>query len=128
MPLCELKAATGERNEYSSLQTSWAAWCRTHLDEDITRGLRRELKAREHLSPQTYGQVMDKAREAVQRPAESLRGVLQASELSWDDTDLLRDYLLLRGKMSRHKEAPTRYGPPQGDISQEDVQNLLFAG
>lgn len=36
--------------------------------------LRRELTAREHLSPETYGMVMDKAREAVQRPVESLLG------------------------------------------------------
>ena len=39
--------------------------------------------------------VMDKAREAVQRPAESLLGVLQAAEVSWDDALDLRDYLLL---------------------------------
>lgn len=84
--LVELKAATGERNEYAALQTSWAEWCQQHLDQNITRGLRRELTAREHLSPETYGQVMDKAREAVQRPAESLRGALQATELSWEDT------------------------------------------
>ena len=96
-PLTELKGATGERNEYSALQTSWAAWCATHLDAKIERGLRRDLTAREHLSPETYGAVMDKAREAVQRPAESLLGALQAAEVSWDDADALRDYLLLRG-------------------------------
>lgn len=31
-PLNELKAATGERNEYAALQTSWAEWCQEHLD------------------------------------------------------------------------------------------------
>jgi hypothetical protein len=121
--LIELKAATGERNEYAALQTSWAEWCREHLDQNITRGLRRELTAREHLSPETYGQVMDKAREAVQRPAESLRGALQAAELSWEDTDLLRDYLLLRGEISRHKADPHGYEPPAGEVDRQWVES-----
>lgn len=121
--LVELKSATGERNEYAALQTSWAEWCQQHLDQGITRGLRRELTAREHLSPETYGQVMDKAREAVQRPSESLLGTLQAIDLSWDDTDLLRDYLLLRGEISRHREDPHGYEPPAGDIDRQWVQS-----
>ena len=79
--LGELKAATGERNEYAALQTSWAEWCQAHLDRDIVRGTRKELTQRQHLSPETYGAVMDKAREAVQRPAESLREALQVVEL-----------------------------------------------
>jgi len=33
----------------------------------------------------------------------------------------MRDYLLLSGEISRHKEALARYEPPQGDISQKDV-------
>lgn len=120
--LIELKAATGERNEYAALQTSWAEWCQQHLDQNITRGLRRALTARQHLSPETYGQVMDKAREAAQRPAESLRGALQATELSWEDTDLLRDYLLLRGEISRHRADPHGYEPPTGEIDRDEVQ------
>ncbi|MTH80329.1 hypothetical protein [Paracoccus aestuariivivens] len=119
--LVDLKAATGERNEYAALQTSWAEWCRAHLDQNITRGLRRELTGREHLSPETYGQVMDKAREAVQRPAESLLGVLQAVDLSSGETELLRDYLLLRGEISRHREDPRSYAPPKGEVDQEWV-------
>ena len=62
---------------------------------------------------------MDKAREAVQRPAETLRGALQAAELSWEDAYLLRDYLLLRGEISRHKEDPHGYEPPPGEIDEE---------
>lgn len=123
--LVELKAATGERNEYAALQTSWAEWCQQHLDQNIARGLRRELTARQHLSPETYGQVMDKAREAVQRPAESLRGALQATELSWEDTDLLRDYLLLRGEISRHRADPHGYEPPAGEIDRDEVQETV---
>lgn len=126
--LVELKAATGERNEYAALQTSWAEWCREHLDQSITRGLRRELTGRQHLSPETYGQVMDKAREAVQAPVESLREALQATELSWDDTDLLRDYLLLRGEISRHKEAPRTYEPPAGELDEEWVKQAALEG
>lgn len=124
--LVELKAATGERNEYAALQTSWAAWCQEHLDQSISRGLRRELTGREHLSPETYGQVMDKAREAAQRPAESLTGALQAIELSWEETDLLRDYLLLRGEISRHREDPRDYEPPAGDINRDWVEAAAF--
>lgn len=119
--LRELKEATGERNEYAALQTSWADWCRDTLDHEIVRGTRKELTQRQHLSPETYGAVMDKAREAVQRPAETLREVLQATELSWGDTDLLRDYLLLRGEISRHKADPEGYEPPAGDISRSWV-------
>lgn len=117
--LRELKEATGERNEYAALQTSWAEWCQTHLDREIVRGTRKELTQRQHLSPETYGAVMDKAREAVQRPAESLRGALQAVDLSWDDTSLLRDYLLLRGEISRHRKDPYGYEPPSGEIDEE---------
>lgn len=123
--LIELKAATGERNEYAALQTSWAEWCQQHLDQNITRGLRRALTARQHLSPETYGQVMDKAREAAQRPAESLRGALQTTELSWEDTDLLRDYLLLRGEISRHRADPHGYEPPKGEIDRHEVQETV---
>ncbi len=121
--LGELKAATGERNEYAALQTSWAEWCQAHLDRDIVRGTRKELTQRQHLSPETYGAVMDKAREAVQRPAESLREALQAVELSWDDTDVLRGYLLLRGEISRHREDPRGYEPPAGEIDEEWVEH-----
>ena len=117
--LGEVKAATGERNEYAALQTSWAEWCQAHLDPEIVRGTRKELTQRQHLSPETYGAVMDKAREAVQRPAETLRGALQAVDLSWEDADLLRDYLLLRGEISRHKEDPRGYEPPPGEIDEE---------
>lgn len=119
--LRELKEATGERNEYAALQTSWADWCRETLDHEIVRGTRKELTQRQHLSPETYGAVMDKAREAAQRPAETLREALQAVELSWGDTDLLRDYLLLRGEISRHKADPEGYKPPAGDISRDRV-------
>lgn len=120
--LGELKAATGERNEYAALQTSWAEWCQQHLDREIVRGTRKELTQRQHLSPETYGAVMDKAREAVQRPAETLRGALQAVELSWDDADLLRDYLLLRGEISRHREDPRGYRAPTGEIDEQWVE------
>ena len=52
-PLTELKAATGERNGYAALQTSLGGWCREHLGEKIEHGLRRDLTARENLSPET---------------------------------------------------------------------------
>lgn len=120
--LRELKEATGERNEYAALQTSWAEWCQAHLDREIVRGTRKELTQRQHLSPETYGAIMDRAREAVQRPAESLRGALQAVDLSWEDTDLLRDYLLLRGEISRHREDPHGYRPPPGEIDEQWVE------
>lgn len=127
-PLNELKQATGERNEYAALQTSWAEWCQQHLDHGITRGLRRALTASEHLSPETYGQVMDRAREAVQRPPESLLDAMQTVELSRDDTELLRDYLLLRGEISHHREDPQGYEPPKGDVSLEQVEEILAYG
>ncbi len=125
--LGELKAATGERNEYAALQTSWAEWCQAHLDREIVRGTRKELTQRQHLSPETYGAVMDKAREAVQRPAETLREALQAVDLSWEDTDVLRDYLLLRGEISRHREDPRGYRPPPGEIDEQWVRDSVWA-
>lgn len=126
-PLTELKTATDERNEFSALQTSWAEWCREHLDENITRGLRRELTAREHLSPETYGQIMDKARNALQRPVESVVEALQGAGLSEADTSLLRDYLLLRGEVIRHKQAPADYKPPEGDFDREYLDELIYS-
>jgi hypothetical protein len=126
--LRELKEATGERNEYAALQTSWAEWCQAHLDHEIVRGTRKELTQRQHLSPETYGAVMDKAREAVQRPAESLRGALQAADLSLGDTEDLRDYLLLRGEIIRHREDPHGYTPPRGDIDAEWAEQSARRG
>ena len=121
-PLVELKAATGERNEYAALQTSWAEWCQQHLDQNITRGLRRELTGREHLSPETYGQVMDKARMAVQRPAESLREALQAADLSEREIGTLQGYLALRSEMERHRRDPRGYEPPMGEFHASHIQ------
>jgi len=71
--LTELKGIAGERNEYAALQTSWADWCQQHLDRDIVRGTRKEITAREHMSPETYGAVMDKAREPSQGAGTRLR-------------------------------------------------------
>ena len=63
----ELKATTGERNEYSSLQTSWSNWARQTLDASIERGTRKTITDRQHLTPETYGAIKDKAREEVLR-------------------------------------------------------------
>jgi len=124
--LGELKAATGERNEYAALQTSWADWCRQNLDHEIVRGTRKELTQRQHMSPETYGAVMDKAREAVRTPAESLIGALQAAELSWGQTDQLRDYLLLRGEISRHREDPHGYEAPKGRLDRDEAHGAAL--
>ena len=78
--------------------------------------------------PETYGMVMDKAREAVQRPAESLLGALQAAEMSWDDADELREYLLLKGEISRHKQDPHGYKPPKGAITTMDAEMATRKG
>ena len=63
--LTELKGATGERNEYAALQTSWADWCGEKLDPEIVRGTRKEITQRQHVSPETYGAMLDKAREGL---------------------------------------------------------------
>ena len=96
--LRELKEATGERNEYSALQTSWADWCGQHLDRDIVRGTRKEITQRQHLSPETYGAVMDKARESVKAPSEGLWDAIRASDLSEDQTEALSALLMLKGE------------------------------
>jgi hypothetical protein len=114
--LTELKGIAGERNEYAALQTSWADWCQQHLDRDIVRGTRKEITAREHMSPETYGAVMDKARESLSEPPERLMDALRAVDLSHDDTERLRDYLLLKGEISRHKAMGRDYTPPEGDM------------
>ena len=114
--LTELKGIAGERNEYAALQTSWADWCQQHLDRDIVRGTRKEITAREHMSPETYGAVMDKARESLSEPPERLMDALRAVELSQRDTEHLRDYLLLKGEISRHKTMGRDYTTPEGDM------------
>ncbi len=87
--LTELKGIAGERNEYAALQTSWADWCQQHLDRSIVRGIRKEITKREHMSPETYGAVMDKARESLSEPPERLMDALKATELSYDDMEPL---------------------------------------
>ena len=101
--LRELKEATGERNEYSALQTSWADWCRENLDSEIVRGTRKEITQRQHLSPETYGAVMDKARESVRAPSEGLWDAIRDADLSERQTEALSGLLALKGDC-----------PPQG--------------
>ena len=115
--LTELKGIAGERNEYAALQTSWADWCQQHLDRDIVRGTRKEITAREHMSPETYGAVMDKARESLSEPPERFMDALRAVDLSHDATEHLRDYLLLKGEISRHKDMGRDYTPPEGEMT-----------
>ena len=101
---------TGERNEYSALQTSWADWCRENLDAEIVRGTRKEITQRQHLSPETYGAVMDKARENVRAPSEGLWDAVRDADLSEGQTEALSDLLMLKGEnlpVTRPKEAPT---------------------
>ncbi|RWR25515.1 hypothetical protein D2T29_21925 [Sinirhodobacter populi] len=115
--LVELKSATGERNEYSALQTSWADWAREHLDASMERGIRKEITSRQHLSPETYGLVKDQARaEAAQErdQAPDLYQTLRsASELPEGTIEGLRDYLLLQREAQAHKRDPRGYEPPQ---------------
>lgn len=115
--LVELKAATGERNEYSALQTSWADWSRQHLDAQIERGTRRVITDRQHLTPETYGLVKDKAREEVLRDQvrtpDVVRALQSASELPPGALDDLRDLLLLQREIQAHRRAPAAYEAPQ---------------
>lgn len=115
--LVELKAATGERNEYSALQTSWADWAREHLDAQIERGLRKEISNRQHLSPETYGLVKDQARaETAQerdQPSDLYQALQSASELPVGAIDDLRAYLLLQREAQAHKRDPRGYEAPE---------------
>ena len=100
--LVELKAATGERNEYSALQTSWADWSRQHLDSQIERGTRRTITDRQHLTPETYGLVKDRARaEALQerdQASEVVRALHSASGMAPEAIDELRDLFCSKGR------------------------------
>ena len=129
--LVELKAATGERNEYSALQTSWADWSRQHLDAQIERGTRRVITDRQHLTPETYGLVKDKAREEVlrdqMRTPDVVRALQSASELPPEALDDLRDLLLLQREMQAHRRAPTQYEPPMSEHLMEGPNNVALA-
>ncbi|WOI31447.1 hypothetical protein R1T40_00685 (plasmid) [Tritonibacter scottomollicae] len=114
--LRELKETTGERNEYSALQTSWADWSRKHLDPEIVRGTRKEITQRQHLSPETYGAVMDKARESVRAPSQGLWEAIRDTDLSERDTEALSDFLMLKGEIARHKDQGRSYEPPEGAL------------
>lgn len=127
--LTELKATTGERNEYSSLQTSWSNWARQTLDASIERGTRKTITDRQHLTPETYGAIKDKAREEVLRDLQhdkqdqALTNALQsASGLSVGALDDLRDLLLLKREMEAHRAAPEAYSPPQSFPLDESIQ------
>ncbi len=115
--LREVKEATGERNEYSALQTSWADWCRENLDRDIVRGTRKEITQRQHLSPETYGAVMDKARESVRAPSQGLWEAIRDTDLSERDTEALSDFLMLKGEIAHHKAQGRSYEPPEGALA-----------
>lgn len=120
--LRELKEATGERNEYSALQTSWADWCRQNLDTEIVRGTRKEITQRQHLSPETYGAVMDKARESVRAPSQGLWDAIRDTDLSERDTEALSAFLTLKGEIARHKAHGRAYEPPEGALTLMQVK------
>lgn len=119
--MAEVKALTGERNEYSALQTSWADWCRDTLDPEIVRGTRKEITRRQHLSPETYGAVMDKARESLSEPSQKLIEQLKHADLSEDATQTLSDLLTLKVEINRHKTLGRDYMPPEGAVTISEV-------
>ena len=129
--LVELKAATGERNEYSALQTSWADWSREHLDSRIERGTRRTITDRQHLTPETYGLVKDKARAEALQEHDNASGVVRAlhsaSSMPPEAIDELRDLLLLQREIQAHKRAPKQYEPPMSDYLMEGPNNVALA-
>ena len=115
--LTELKSAMGERNEYAALQTSWADWCGEKLDPEIVRGTRKEITQRQHVSPETYGAMLDKAREGLSEAPQSLKSALGATDLSQSDAEALEDVLTLRREIARHKAEGRAYEPPQGPLT-----------
>jgi hypothetical protein len=119
--LTELKGAAGERNEYAALQTSWADWCRDTLDTEIVRGTRKEITARQHMSPETYGAVMDKARESLSEAPQTLKEAILAAELHHHDMEDASDLLTLKVEISRHKALGREYEPPEGPMTLIDV-------
>ena len=114
--LVELKATTGERNEYSALQTSWADWSRQHLDAQIERGTRRVITDRQHLTPETYGLVKDKARRGAAGPgadarrcpcpSERLRATARGPGRSARPSPAQRE-------IQAHRRAPAAYEAPR---------------
>jgi hypothetical protein len=121
--LTELKGVAGERNEYAALQTSWADWARDHLDSEIVRGTRKEITARQHMSPETYGAVMDKARESLSAAPETLRDAIQQADMHHHDMEDLSDLLTLKVEISRHKALGRDYEPPEGPLTLTNVPN-----
>ncbi|WP_144431838.1 hypothetical protein, partial [Jannaschia rubra] len=115
--LGELKGATGERNEYAALQTSWADWCGEKLDPEIVRGTRKEITQRQHVSPETYGAMLDKAREGLSEAPQTLKSAIGATELSESDAEALEGVLRLKKEIARHKELGADYEPPQGPLT-----------
>jgi hypothetical protein len=121
----EVKALTGERNEYAALQTSWADWCRDTLDAEIVRGTRKEITQRQHLSPETYGLVMDKARESLSEPSQILLEQLKVADMSDDATRTLSDFLTLKVEVNRHKALGRDYEPPESGQKLDEVYEGL---
>lgn len=123
--LTELKEAAGERNEYAALQTSWADWARDHLDAEIVRGTRKEITARQHMSPETYGAVMDKARESLREAPEALKEAILGVDLNPDDMAALSDLMAIKTEISRHKALGADYEPPTGSLEMMHVHDRM---
>jgi len=57
----EVQAKHGDKYEYSSLQTDWAAYAKEHLDQRIERGKPVEETGREHVNADIFKEYAEKA-------------------------------------------------------------------
>ena len=69
--LKELMEKHGDKREYSSLQTDWAAYAKEHLDQRIQRGKPVAETEREHVNADIFKEYAEKAVKTEKRVVES---------------------------------------------------------
>lgn len=78
-----LEAAFGKCKSYRAMQDSWNEYVKFHLDQNIARGISKEITQKEHVHADIIGPALEQAKN-IEVEAES---VLEAAELSKQNAD-----------------------------------------
>lgn len=102
-----LREKTGEQSDYSALQTAWATYAQTHLDQALERGQRKWMTGRRHIETPEYRELMIET-EALEERAASARAEIQKLEVEKKSLEQTKRSLEWREAGVAHRERQYR--------------------